>query len=73
MNAKTQLVLDFVPTQPTSKANIKLFFICDSYLGADQEFDLPLRIQDLATTSSSDKTSGRGERKRKHHQEDVKG
>ncbi|KAL3076890.1 hypothetical protein niasHT_039670 [Heterodera trifolii] len=68
VNVKAQHMLDFVPTQ-SSKSNFKLYFICDSYLGADQEFDLPLRIHDAP--SSSEKSS-RGERKRKHQQEDVK-
>ncbi|KAL3103902.1 hypothetical protein niasHT_022417 [Heterodera trifolii] len=58
VNVKAQHMLDFVPTQ-SSKSNFKLYFICDSYLGADQEFDLPLRIHDAP--SSSEKSS-RGER-----------
>uniref|UniRef100_A0A183BS22 Helicase ATP-binding domain-containing protein n=1 Tax=Globodera pallida TaxID=36090 RepID=A0A183BS22_GLOPA len=69
VNVKAQHVLDFVPTNATSKANIKLYFICDSYLGADQEFDLSLRIHDMPNSSEK---SSRGDRKRKHQQEDVK-
>lgn len=43
MNARHEIKLDFVPAA-AGKVNYKLYFICDSYLGADQEFDLPLRI-----------------------------
>jgi pre-mRNA-splicing helicase BRR2 len=62
VNTKAQHVLDFVPTTASQKANYKLYFMCDSYLGADQEFDLPLRIHEAPSSSGGD----REKRKRKH-------
>jgi hypothetical protein len=65
-------VLDFVPTISSQKSNFKLYFICDSYLGADQEFDLPLRVSEFSSSlaTNENKDTGRSDRKRKH--EDVK-
>uniref|UniRef100_A0A914KQ90 RNA helicase n=3 Tax=Meloidogyne TaxID=189290 RepID=A0A914KQ90_MELIC len=73
VNIKAQHVLDFVPTISSQKANYKLYFICDSYLGADQEFDLPLRVSESSSSSATTEKDGGGrssDRKRKH--EDVK-
>ena len=47
VNTKAQHLLDFVPTQASQKANYKLYFICDSYLGADQEFGKKILFQYL--------------------------
>ena len=35
--------LDFV-SQTVGSAKHKLYFICDSYLGADQEFDFTFKV-----------------------------
>lgn len=43
VNAKAKAELDFVPSH-SGKIDFKLYFMCDSYLGADQEFDIPLKI-----------------------------
>lgn len=43
MNAQATVKLDFVPAT-AGKVNYKLYFVCDSYLGSDQEFDLAFRI-----------------------------
>jgi len=57
VNATGEARLDFVPSQ-TGKINYTLFFMCDSYLGADQEFLVSINVED-----SGDKKSVR---KRKH-------
>lgn len=38
------MTLDFTAAQ-AGKMHYKLYFICDSYLGADQEFDLKFRVE----------------------------
>lgn len=38
------MALDFTATS-VGKMHYKLYFICDSYLGADQEFDLKFRVE----------------------------
>ncbi|GMT33326.1 hypothetical protein PFISCL1PPCAC_24623 [Pristionchus fissidentatus] len=47
INEKAKMTLDFAPTH-AGKATYKLYFICDSYLGADQEFDIDLKIEDAS-------------------------
>ncbi|KAF8382489.1 snrp-200, partial [Pristionchus pacificus] len=47
VNEKAKMTLDFAPTH-AGKATYKLYFICDSYLGADQEFDIDLKIEDAS-------------------------
>lgn len=36
--------LDFV-AQSAGRFEYKLYFICDSYLGADQEFDFSVKVE----------------------------
>ncbi|KJH44067.1 Sec63 domain protein [Dictyocaulus viviparus] len=45
INEKAKMQLDFV-AQSAGRFEYKLYFICDSYLGADQEFDFSVRIED---------------------------
>ncbi|CAI5441703.1 unnamed protein product [Caenorhabditis angaria] len=58
INEKAQMKLDFAAPKP-GKFTYKLYFISDSYLGADQEFDISFKVED----------SGRG-RKRKHEKDE---
>uniref|UniRef100_A0A915CXY3 Helicase ATP-binding domain-containing protein n=1 Tax=Ditylenchus dipsaci TaxID=166011 RepID=A0A915CXY3_9BILA len=60
VNAKAQTKLDFVPTQ-SGKVNYTLFFMCDSYIGADQEFAVSVKV---------DETAPKAARKRKHEREE---
>ncbi|MFH4977102.1 hypothetical protein AB6A40_003811 [Gnathostoma spinigerum] len=46
VHQKAKMTLDFVPSS-IGKMHYKLYFICDSYLGADQEFDLKFRVEDV--------------------------
>ncbi|CAI4227464.1 unnamed protein product [Auanema sp. JU1783] len=57
INEKAEMHLDFVPPK-AGKFTYKLYFICDSYLGADQELEFSFRVED-----------GRS-RKRKHDREE---
>lgn len=41
------MTLDFTALA-VGKMNYKLYFICDSYLGADQEFDLKFRVEGIS-------------------------
>lgn len=43
INESAEAKLDFIPPQP-GKFIYKLFFMCDSYLGADQEFEFSIKI-----------------------------
>lgn len=70
VNAKAETRLDFSPTQ-AGKMIYKLYFMCDSYLGADQEFDVNswVRVEEHSQPSQNherDGGKGRGERKRRH-------
>lgn len=40
------MTLDFTALA-AGKMHYKLYFICDSYLGADQEFDLKFRVEGI--------------------------
>uniref|UniRef100_A0A0N5ASB3 U5 small nuclear ribonucleoprotein 200 kDa helicase n=1 Tax=Syphacia muris TaxID=451379 RepID=A0A0N5ASB3_9BILA len=42
---EAKMTLDFTAAQ-AGKMHYKLYFICDSYLGADQEFDLKFRVEE---------------------------
>ena len=44
VHQEAKMTLDFATTQ-VGKMHYKLYFICDSYLGADQEFDLKFRVE----------------------------
>jgi len=63
VNAEAEARLDFTPSQP-GKLDAKLYFMCDSYLGADQEFDISVRVEEAGNAN------GGGRRKRKHEGED---
>ncbi|ULU08307.1 hypothetical protein L3Y34_019456 [Caenorhabditis briggsae] len=58
INEKSSVQLDFAAPRP-GKHEFKLFFISDSYLGADQEFPIEFRVEE----------PGRS-RKRKHEKEE---
>uniref|UniRef100_A0AC34R1E7 SEC63 domain-containing protein n=1 Tax=Panagrolaimus sp. JU765 TaxID=591449 RepID=A0AC34R1E7_9BILA len=58
INATAAAALEFNPTEP-GKHKYKLYFICDSYLGADQEFDFTVRVDEE-----------KRERKRRHADDD---
>ncbi len=60
VNAEADAQLEFTPTQP-GRQELKLYFMCDSYLGADQEFDVPVRLEEAALVESK-----REGRKRRH-------
>ncbi|VDK20795.1 unnamed protein product [Anisakis simplex] len=45
VHQKAKMTLDFT-AQNAGKMNYKLYFICDSYLGVDQEFDLKFRVEE---------------------------
>ncbi|KAJ1371622.1 hypothetical protein KIN20_033608 [Parelaphostrongylus tenuis] len=45
INEKAKMQLDFV-AQSAGRFEYKLYFICDSYLGADQEFDFSVKVED---------------------------
>ncbi|VDN01570.1 unnamed protein product [Thelazia callipaeda] len=45
VHQKAKMTLDFTATM-SGKMHYKLYFICDSYLGADQEFDLKFRVEE---------------------------
>ncbi|CAB3405618.1 unnamed protein product [Caenorhabditis bovis] len=58
INEKAAMKMDFTASKP-GKHTYKLYFISDSYLGADQEFDFTFKVEE----------SGRS-RKRKHEKDD---
>lgn len=58
VNEKSSIQLDFAAPRPGNH-KFKLFFISDSYLGADQEFDIQFRVEE----------PGRS-RKRKHEKDE---
>ena len=41
---KSRVKLDFVAPSAAGPANLTLFFMCDSYMGCDQEFQLELEV-----------------------------
>ncbi|EJD74040.1 U5 small nuclear ribonucleoprotein helicase [Loa loa] len=45
VHQKAKMTLDFTALA-VGKMHYKLYFICDSYLGADQEFDLKFRVEE---------------------------
>ncbi|XGW08745.1 hypothetical protein V3C99_011228 [Haemonchus contortus] len=45
INEKAKMQLDFI-AQSSGRFDYKLYFICDSYLGADQEFDFSVKVED---------------------------
>lgn len=53
LRRRAQLKLDFVPPEMGQQA-FKLYFMCDSYLGCDQEYDLELNVKDPIEVPSSD-------------------
>lgn len=59
INEKSSVQLDFAAPRP-GHHKFKLFFISDSYLGADQEFDVAFKVEE----------PGRSNRKRKHEKEE---
>ncbi|CAD5210662.1 unnamed protein product [Bursaphelenchus okinawaensis] len=44
VNQQSAVKLDFVP-QREGTYDLKLYFICDSYIGADQEYDIKLKVR----------------------------
>ncbi|VDM72450.1 unnamed protein product [Strongylus vulgaris] len=48
INEKAKMQLDFV-AQTAGRHEYKLYFICDSYLGADQEFDFSVKVEGILT------------------------
>jgi len=58
VNTTATASLEFTPTEP-GRHKYKLYFMCDSYLGADQEFDFTVKVDEE-----------RRERKRKHADDD---
>uniref|UniRef100_A0A914ZLT1 U5 small nuclear ribonucleoprotein 200 kDa helicase n=1 Tax=Parascaris univalens TaxID=6257 RepID=A0A914ZLT1_PARUN len=46
VHQKAKMTLDFT-AQNAGKMHYKLYFICDSYLGVDQEFDLKFRVEEV--------------------------
>ncbi|PAV56692.1 hypothetical protein WR25_04976 isoform F [Diploscapter pachys] len=61
INETAKMQLDFV--LPNSGAyDLKLYFICDSYMGADQEFDFKVKVDRTAVEESRS-------RKRRHRDE----
>lgn len=44
------MMLDFTALS-AGKMHYKLYFICDSYLGADQEFDLKFRVEGISVSN----------------------
>ncbi|VDN59866.1 unnamed protein product [Dracunculus medinensis] len=46
VHQKAKMSLDFT-AQTVGRMHYKLYFICDSYLGADQEFDLKFRVEEV--------------------------
>uniref|UniRef100_A0A0N4ZWS8 U5 small nuclear ribonucleoprotein 200 kDa helicase n=1 Tax=Parastrongyloides trichosuri TaxID=131310 RepID=A0A0N4ZWS8_PARTI len=44
VHATVKIKLDFI-APPEGEHNLKLYFICDSYLGADQEFDFKINCK----------------------------
>ena len=41
---RTKTRLNFAAPSDPGDHELKLYFICDSYMGADQEYDLPLSV-----------------------------
>ena len=44
VNEKYEAKLQFTLTE-AGRHNLKLYFMCDSYLGADQEFDITVQVE----------------------------
>ena len=53
LQAKAKVKLDFVAPDP-GEYNYKLFLMCDSYLGCDQEYDLPLKVGEAMEESGEE-------------------
>lgn len=46
INESADAKLDFIPPQ-AGKFIYKLYFMCDSYLGADQEFEISVKVDGI--------------------------
>uniref|UniRef100_A0A1I7YF31 SEC63 domain-containing protein n=1 Tax=Steinernema glaseri TaxID=37863 RepID=A0A1I7YF31_9BILA len=58
VNTTQKFALDFTPTK-AGRHEYKLYAICDSYVGVDQEFDIPVKVEE-----------GSRQRKRRHEGEE---
>ena len=45
VSQKATIKLDFVAPNEPGRANLTLYFICDSYLGCDQEYEFALDVK----------------------------
>lgn len=53
LQQRANIKLDFVPPEEGHR-EFKLYFMCDSYLGCDQEYDLELDVQEPEDMDSSE-------------------
>ncbi|EGD81008.1 ASCC3L1 protein [Salpingoeca rosetta] len=56
LQQRSRIKLDFVPPEE-GKHTFKLYFMCDSYLGCDQEYDLELDVKEPLEMDSSEEES----------------
>jgi pre-mRNA-splicing helicase BRR2 len=54
VNAKTRTMLKFTAPRSKGEHKLKLSFICDSYMGCDQEYDLDLTVDEAADSDDED-------------------
>eukprot|EP00055_Hartaetosiga_balthica_P018407 m.134146 g.134146 ORF g.134146 m.134146 type:complete len:2176 (-) comp9519_c1_seq1:89-6616(-) len=59
LKQRSTFKLDFVPPVE-GKQEFKLYFMCDSYLGCDQEYDFELNVGEAVDMESSDDEDGEG-------------
>eukprot|EP00043_Microstomoeca_roanoka_P014404 m.142887 g.142887 ORF g.142887 m.142887 type:complete len:2149 (-) comp16005_c1_seq1:147-6593(-) len=53
LQQRAQIKLDFVPPK-AGVQTFKLYFMCDAYVGCDQEYDIKLKVQEAVDMESSE-------------------
>lgn len=66
--------MEFNAPKNPGKYPLKLYFICDSYLGADQEYDIQLRVEDARSRKrrGEDDAEEPSSRRRKEEEKDTR-
>jgi pre-mRNA-splicing helicase BRR2 len=54
LQRKARVKLDFVAPKAVGPSTLTLFFMCDSYMGCDQEFELELDVKEGAASEDEE-------------------